>query len=36
MTMAKKGSTFKKSFLLIWILSMISVLISYLAGEKKK
>lgn len=33
--MTQKGGTFKKSFLLIWILSMIAVLLSFLAGEDK-
>lgn len=33
--MDSKVSTFKKSFLLVWILSMIAVLISFLAGEDK-
>lgn len=33
--MTQKGGTFKKGFLLIWILSMIAVLISFFAGENK-
>ncbi|SPY35242.1 Uncharacterised protein [Porphyromonas cangingivalis] len=33
--MTQKGGTFRKSFLLIWILSMIAVLISFFAGEDK-
>ncbi|VEJ03694.1 Uncharacterised protein [Porphyromonas cangingivalis] len=33
--MTQKGGTFRKSFLLIWVLSMIAVLISFFAGEDK-